>query len=137
MTIPESYEADHLEAQSRMGELSYYYQWILNNFSPHIGSRIWDAGAGVGHVSSLLASGVDFLMATEYTEENLNRLHQRFDNMDNVEVRKCDLLDDVDSHFESMEFDTVINLRSCLNIWKVMKRRWRLFIAIWQREGMR
>ena len=110
MTLPDSYEADHLEAQNRMGKLSYYYQWILNNFSPYVGSRIWDAGAGVGHVSSLLVSKAAFLMSTEYTEENLRRLNQRFDKLDDVEVRPCDLLDDADSHFESKKFNTILNL---------------------------
>jgi len=110
MTLSENYEADHLEAQNRMGRLGYYYQWILNNFSPYVGSRIWDAGAGVGHVSSLLVSKAAFLMATEYTEENLIRLKQRFDKLDSVEVRQCDLLDDAGPCFELKRFDTILNL---------------------------
>jgi len=76
MTLSENYEADHLEAQNRMGRLGHYYQWILKNFSPYVGYRIWDAGAGAGHVSSLLVSKAAFPMHTEYTEDNLIQIKE-------------------------------------------------------------
>lgn len=110
MSLPEGFEADHLEAQGRMGQLNNYYRWILGNFRPYVGLRVWDAGAGVGHVSSQLVAEADFLLATEYGDENLRWLHYMFDAEKHVDVRFCDLLDDSAANFESMRLDTVINL---------------------------
>jgi len=112
MTLSEGFEAAHLEAQERMGELGYYYRWILNNFSPYVGSRVWDAGAGVGHVARKLAGNADaeFLLLTEYGAKNLKQLHRLFDNDKHVEVRFCDLLDKESSDFADMRLNTIITL---------------------------
>ncbi len=110
MTLPESFEAVHLEAQERMGKLGYYYQWILNNFSPYVGSRIWDAGAGVGHVAGNLVDKAEYLLLTEYGQENLKQLHHLFDHSQHVEVSFCDLLDEASADFSAKRLDTIVNL---------------------------
>lgn len=110
MPLSQEVESQHLDAQFRMGCLSSYYRWVLNNFNPYIGKRIWDAGAGVGHVSSMLTANADLLLATEYTSQNLEALHARFDAEAKVEVSFCDLLDEKGSNFESLNIDTIINL---------------------------
>jgi len=110
MHIPEEFEAAHLDAQERMGRLGSYYQWIINNVRPYIGRRIWDAGAGVGHVSSTLIADADYLLATEFTQENVKILHEKFDALSAAEVVFCDLLDEQTSRFESRHLDTIVNL---------------------------
>jgi len=87
MMISDNIEQDHLDAQFCLGQMSYYYQWILHNFDPLIGRRVWDAGAGVGHVSTLLEEKVDMLLSTEFAPENLKMLEQRFCGNMQVDVR--------------------------------------------------
>lgn len=110
MSISAELEQAHLDAQYRMGQLNGYYQWIINNFRPYFGIRIWDAGAGVGHVSTMLIPHSQFLLVTEYTPENIRILHERFDANDAVQVKKCDLIDATASRFERYQLDTIVNL---------------------------
>lgn len=111
MDIDDQTAARHFEAQARLSRLNNYYRWILNNFGIRFeGRRIWDAGAGVGHVSALLAPQANFLLATEYTDQNIQSLRVRFAGDANVQVRYCDLLAPPSEELKAMHLDTIVNL---------------------------
>lgn len=111
MAIDEQTAERHFEAQGRLSRLNNYYRWILNNFGIRFeGRRIWDAGAGVGHVSALLVSQAEFLLATEFTEQNIDLLRSRLADRPNVQVRYCDLLAPPADELQALHLDTIVNL---------------------------
>jgi len=110
MELTPDLEARHFDAQERLARMGSYYRWILNNFRGAIGRRVWDAGAGIGSVSALLAEEADFLLATEFTEHNLAALRERFAGRADVRVEFCDLTRQEALAFAGLELDTIVTL---------------------------
>ena len=110
MEITPDVESKHYEAQGRLGQMDNYYRWILGTFGPRIGRRVWDAGAGVGHVTNLLRERADWVLSTEFTEQNLETLRQRFDGVPEVRVDFCDLTRPESLEFRELDLDTIVTL---------------------------
>jgi SAM-dependent methyltransferase len=102
-------EAEHFSAQEKLGRLDNYYAWILDQFGETVGRRVWDAGAGTGHMAALLRPRVDLLLATEFSDGNLRALEQRFADDAKIEVRRYDLQDEA-ANSPAHGLDTVIVL---------------------------
>lgn len=81
----------HHAAQAQMAMLTPYYRWVLDLFGDRLASPVADAGAGMGHLASLLRDDVGQLVLLEGGEENLAALRQRFAQAGNVDVVDCDL----------------------------------------------
>jgi len=110
MDLTRKIESAHFAAQGRLARMGNYYRWILANFEGFIGRRIWDAGAGIGSVSELLSERCDLLLATEFTESNMEALRERFAGREGVRVEFCDLAGDEALAFSGHDLDTVITL---------------------------
>lgn len=110
MEITPEIEASHYDAQGHLARMGNYYRWILANFDGAIGRRVWDAGAGIGNVTELLADRADFVLATELTERNLAALRARFAGRDDVAVAFCDLARDDALALAEHDLDTIITL---------------------------
>lgn len=110
MEIDQKTEGVHYEAQGRLASMGNYHRWILRNLESGLGRRVWDAGAGIGLVSSQLVERTERLVATEYTDANIETLREAFAGQDHVEVRRCDLTDPETDWLASQAFDTIINL---------------------------
>jgi len=110
MPQSDSFERMHYAAQGRMAQLGNYHRWILRNFRGAAGRRIWDAGAGIGNVTASLAESSDFILASEFSQRNLDALRERFDDPTRVRVAHCDLAGDDGLAFAECELDTVISL---------------------------
>ncbi|GAA3931570.1 hypothetical protein GCM10022229_26380 [Luteimonas lutimaris] len=87
------HNAEHYEAQSRLGHLMAYYAWTLDLFGDTFEGPAADAGAGSGHFSALLARHVQPLLLLEGGEDNLATLRERFAGDDAVTVEDSDLTD--------------------------------------------
>ena len=87
------HNAEHYDAQARLGHLLAYYAWTLDLFGKDFAGPAADAGAGSGHFSSLLAARVDRLLLLEGGEDNLATLRERFAGDARVSVEDCDLND--------------------------------------------
>lgn len=83
--------AEHHDAQSRMGHLTAYYAWTLALFGDDLPGPAADAGAGAGHFSELLSRRVQPLLVLEGGQENLEVLRARFAGQPSVTVADCDL----------------------------------------------
>ena len=110
MEIDESTEALHYEAQGRLQALGNYHRWILRSLESGLGSRVWDAGAGIGLVSSQLLGRVEYLLATEYTDANIETLRGALAGSGNVEVAHADLMNPDEAFLLERRLDTVIHL---------------------------
>lgn len=110
MELTENIESEHYEAQGTLGRMDNYYRWILGTFGDNVGRRVWDAGAGVGHVTELLTQRADFVLATEFTERNLETLRGRFASEAKVEVEFCDLTKPEALELTRHELDTIVTL---------------------------
>lgn len=84
--------AAHHQAQEKMGMLAGYYEWVLDLFGGAPPGPVADAGAGSGHLASLLAGRVDKLLLLEGGQENLETLRERFAGRDDVVVEDVDLM---------------------------------------------
>jgi SAM-dependent methyltransferase len=140
MARDETVETMHRAAQGRMAQLSNYYRWILRNFGGAVGRRIWDAGAGIGNVTEHLARHADFVLATEFAQQNLDALRERFADRPGVRIAYCDLARDDALAFEDCEIDTVISLdvlehldddlHVLRNFWTVLRPEGRLLLKV-------
>jgi 2-polyprenyl-3-methyl-5-hydroxy-6-metoxy-1,4-benzoquinol methylase len=108
--LTESVETKHFEAQGTLGRMDNYYRWILGTFGDSVGQRVWDAGAGVGHVTELLRARAEFVLASEFTERNLACLRDRFAGCDGVQVEFCDLSSDEALDLVRHRLDTIVTL---------------------------
>lgn len=89
------HEALHLEALERMAGLAPYYGWVLDlaeslNGGP-LGSRVLDAGCGIGNFVELLRQRTEHVMAVDLSPKNIAVLRRRFEDAANVEVLQTDL----------------------------------------------
>lgn len=89
------HEALHLEALERMAGLAPYYGWVLDlaetlNGGP-LGSRVLDAGCGIGNFVELLRQRTEHVMAVDLSPKNIAVLRRRFEGAANVEVLQTDL----------------------------------------------
>lgn len=84
--------AEHHEAQHRMGHLLAYYAWTLSLFGEGLEGPAADAGAGSGHFSALLAERVSPLLLLEGGSDNLAVLRARFAAKPDVTVADVDLM---------------------------------------------
>jgi len=110
MAPDENTDRMHFDAQERLARLGNYQRWVLRNFGDAVGRRIWDAGAGIGNVTAHLASAADFVLATEYTERNIEALRARFAGSERVAVERCDLSGEDALAFAAHAIDTVVSL---------------------------
>lgn len=72
-----TYSGTELDA---LTEARNYYAWLLHRFSPHLGRRVVEVGAGTGTFSEFLlrAEGVSELTLLEPAENTYPRLRERF-----------------------------------------------------------
>jgi SAM-dependent methyltransferase len=100
-------EGDH-DANLDVAEESSpnYLRWIADRCRPHLGKRVLEVGAGTGSITELYAPGRDVL-AIDRSPWCVDEMEKRFASVDNVEVRKVDLLELVD---EGQRFDSVVML---------------------------
>ena len=110
MDLSEDIESKHFDAQGRLARMDNYYRWILGTFGGALGRRVWDAGAGIGNVSELLLERADFVLATEFTERNLEALRERFEREPRARVEYCDLTRPEALELRRHELDTIVTL---------------------------
>lgn len=110
MKISEQTEVVRREAQGRLASMGNYHRWILRNLSRGLGRRIWDAGAGVGVVSSQLLERTDFLLATDYRESHIDLLSESLGTRPGLRVERCDLTRPDLGTLRAWGLDTIINL---------------------------
>jgi SAM-dependent methyltransferase len=82
-----SYASDELDA---MAGAVNYYNWIVDRFSPYLGERILEVGAGIGTFSEYLlrAAPAAEITLVEPAANNVPRLERRFAEHPRVHVRR-------------------------------------------------
>lgn len=85
MSTDFSYSGSELDS---VAEAENYYRWIIDAFSPHIGPRTVEAGAGIGTVSELILQRgrVKDLLLIEPATNNAPALRKRFASDPRVRV---------------------------------------------------
>jgi len=98
-----SYSGTELDA---VAEAHNYYRWIADRFSPYLGRRIAEAGAGIGTVSELLLqrAAPEAMLLIEPDRANAEELAQRFAKDARVRIHHG-YLEDADRSFAA---DTIV-----------------------------
>jgi len=106
----------YLDAGARildtLAQTPRFNEWMADTIRPFAGSRILELGAGIGNLTRKLSPRRKMYVASDIDAEHLARLHTRFQNRPNLEVRRCDLTNPDDFAPLAGQFDTVI----CLNV---------------------
>jgi len=105
------HEQEHLTALWRMCRLNAYYQWTYDLLAPWIGTRVLDAGCGIGNFTEIVRHHAEFVMAIDLSPENIQVLRERFADVDNVEIQQIDL-DTASEQIAAHQIDTAV----CLDV---------------------
>jgi len=102
----------HASALDVMSLAPNYHNWILDTIIPFIGSRVGEVGGGIGSISAALPDR-ERLVVVDNDPVCCRRLHERFDDQDNVRVLEGDILDrHVVEDLAAERLDTVV----CVNV---------------------
>ena len=92
-------------------------RWILEQFRPFIGTRVLEAGCGIGSFTELLLDR-ERLVCVDNDPLYIEMLTWRFGHLENVRTLKTDLADSASyEHLKSERIDTII----CLNVLEHIK----------------
>jgi SAM-dependent methyltransferase len=86
-------------------------RWTIEQFRPHLGSRVLEAGSGMGNLTAQLLDR-ESLVVADIDERHLRSIEKRFGHLENIEALQGDLQDP--SFYEGLpgEFDSVL----CVNV---------------------
>jgi glycosyltransferase involved in cell wall biosynthesis len=89
-----------------------YNRWLLGQCAPYVGSRVLEAGAGIGNLSCLLLDR-ERLILVDHDPTYVARLRDRFGARQNVQVARADLTRPDDfTLWKDSRLDTVL----CSNV---------------------
>lgn len=95
-----------------MAQANGYNQWILNHVKDFMGTRVLEAGSGIGNLSQLLLNR-ERLVLIDYEDIYVRALKQRFGRQGNVRVDQADLTTEASYHqWEDERLDTIF----CSNV---------------------
>ncbi len=89
-----------------------YLGWLARILRPHLGDRVLELGAGIGHMTARLMGRRLRYVAAERDPLYLHALRNRFLRTPNVEVRRLDPAVPADYQGLEESFDTVL----CINV---------------------
>ena len=100
-----------------MSGATQFNRWMADTLRPFMAGDVLELGAGIGNLTTLLATGSQRYVATDLDEHLLARLRARVGARPNLTTAVCDITDarDLQPFRESM--DTVI----CLNVLEHLK----------------
>ena len=104
-----NYEGKDLEA---MSFAQNYHSWVVDEFSPFLGERVGEVGAGSGNFSSLLLNEkITSLVAIEPSQEMYPLLVERFSTDERVACRQgifADFYTEYTNYFDSIVYVNVL-----------------------------
>ena len=86
-------------------------QWTIDQFQPHLGNRVFEAGSGVGTLTGYLIDR-ELLVVSDIDEAHVNEIGKRFDHLGNVVIVAGDLQDPGLYQHLPGEFHSVL----CVNV---------------------
>lgn len=95
----------------RVARLARYNAWLWEQVSPYIGKRILEVGSGIGTMTRYFL-GRELILATEFDQHYLHRLHRTFAHQPNITVRALDLNDPLPEWISQSQLDTIL----CCNV---------------------
>jgi len=110
MELTKDHEQMHLDAQFNMAKMQNYYEWTLSFLQNNLGKRVWDAGAGIGILANIIRKKCDFLLLTEFGDENLILLKKQFSDEKKILVEFCDLQNHENTDFSDLQIETILNM---------------------------
>jgi SAM-dependent methyltransferase len=86
-------------------------RWTIEQFRPHLGSRVLEAGSGMGNLTAQLIDK-ESLLVVDIDERHVKGVRERFGHLENIEILQGDLEDP--GFYEALagEFDSVL----CVNV---------------------
>ncbi len=87
-----------------------FNKWMLSTFRPFIGTRVFEAGCGIGNFTELLLDR-ERLVCVDYDPFYVEMIGRRFGHMENVKAFQGDLTTDAcAAQVEPERVDTIISL---------------------------
>jgi SAM-dependent methyltransferase len=114
-----------------MATATRFNNWMAETITPFVKGRVLEIGAGIGNLSLLLSRHAEHYIAADSDSTHVERLIARTRHLNNVSVKRCDMLQPADLRPFLHAMDTVVclnvlehieedvtalcNIRSCLN----------------------
>jgi len=105
------HEQEHFEALQRMRAMRPYYEWVADSFGSALGSRVLDAGCGVGNFFGGVADRVELGVGVDLSPVNIAEAQRRFADQTHLRFLQADLDEQADT-LRAERFDTVV----CLDV---------------------
>ncbi|HLF60971.1 MAG TPA: glycosyltransferase, partial [Acidimicrobiia bacterium] len=86
-------------------------RWTMEQFRPHLGAHVFEAGAGMGNLTAQLLDR-ESLVVADIDERHVREVRKRFGHLENLEAVQGDLQDPGFYEGLSGEFDSVL----CVNV---------------------
>ena len=105
-----SEDAGHVTLES-LSAAPAVAKWTIEQFSPYLGRRVFEAGSGMGNLTAQLLDR-ESLVVADIDERHLRSIEKRFGHLENIKAVQGDLQDP--SFYEGLpgEFDSVL----CVNV---------------------
>ena len=97
---------------SAVSRATKYNAWILKRVERYLGSRLLEAGSGIGNLSKMLLNR-ERLVLVDYDHNYVSTLRRRYGTRDNVRIDRSDLTDA--RHYEQWK-DERLNTICCSNV---------------------
>ncbi|MGF1578162.1 MAG: glycosyltransferase [Gemmataceae bacterium] len=89
-----------------------FNKWLLNHIQSYVGSRVLEAGCGIGNLSEFFLDRQK-LVCVDNDKFYVNRIRDRFGHLENIETRHLDLTNPEECEsLEDQDLDTVV----CMNV---------------------
>jgi glycosyltransferase involved in cell wall biosynthesis len=98
---------DGYETLERMDNLNHYGRWIWRMIEPDVGKCVLELGSGTGGLTRYLTNR-PFVLASDSQPVYLQKLHERYDGWEGVQVCELDLDQKEWISLPRMPFDTVV-----------------------------
>jgi SAM-dependent methyltransferase len=108
----DTYRDPGAETLDALADAANFNLWMAETVRPFLGQRVLEIGAGIGNLSRHLARRREKYIATDIDTEHLSRLLTQLHHRPNLQVRRCDLADEMDFRGLESSLDTVV----CLNV---------------------
>ncbi|MEM9657296.1 MAG: class I SAM-dependent methyltransferase [Planctomycetota bacterium] len=103
---------DGLQILESVGQAPRFNRWLMDGLQPYLGTRILEAGSGIGNLTELL-SGCERLVGVDMDAAYVDRLRRRYASQPSYAFYQTDLHDLIDMpELTSERFDAVL----CVNV---------------------
>ena len=100
------------ETLNRINQMIRFNRWMFEVIQSGIGHRIVEVGCGIGNITEFLLTNESKVLATDISEQYLDRIDKKFNHNPNLQMEIWDISNPPSYKIKDFTADTVV----CLNV---------------------